>query len=155
MRKSEFYPGSRGTQGGDRRELLCNAFFFLQSKSFVDTSIFFYFGISNCFVIAKEECQKKYSGIKLIVRTQIWKIWFVCVLFFFVFLEYRTRDTRRTSDWKNSVKNNMASHPILSLGFFTCPHPEDSPGHFQLSLLIFAPNLCTSPSLSIKLLNQL
>ncbi len=60
-------------------------FLCLQSKSFVDTSIFFYFGISNCFVIAKEEFQKK-----ILQWNQI--IWFFCVLFFFVFLEYQTCD---------------------------------------------------------------
>ncbi len=32
-----------------------------QSKSFVDTSIKKYFGISNYFVIAKEEFQKKFT----------------------------------------------------------------------------------------------
>ncbi len=47
-----------------------------------NTSIF-YFGISNCFEIAKEEFQKNfnYRGIELI----IWKILLICNIFFFVF----------------------------------------------------------------------
>ncbi len=52
----------RGTRG--ETEEICFAMHFLnflQSKTFVVTAIFFYFGISNCFVIAKEELQKKFT----------------------------------------------------------------------------------------------
>ncbi len=65
-----------GTRGGERSDVLCDTFLCLQSKSFVDTSIF-YFGISNSFVIAKEQFQKNFfhRGIELIVQKQIRKIW--------------------------------------------------------------------------------
>ncbi len=76
MKKNKLFWDQEGHKGGDRRELLCNAFFVFAKQIFCCHLIFLHFGISNCFVIAKEEFQKNYfhSGIKLIVRKQIWKI---------------------------------------------------------------------------------
>ncbi len=98
--KNEFYPGLRGAKKGGRDQMCFTMHFLcLQSKSFVDTSIF-YFGISNCFVFAKEEFEKNfyYSRIKLIIWMQIWKIWLIRFFFFFVFFRVlETFLTLRTS----------------------------------------------------------
>ncbi len=69
-------------------------FLCLRSKSCLGTAIFFNFGINIGFVIPKEEFKKNfyYSRIELIIQKQIRKILLIRVLFFFVFLEYRTRD---------------------------------------------------------------
>ncbi len=94
----EKWKKNSGIKRGIRGETEENCFVMhslcLQSKSFVDTSFFFYFGISNCFVIAKEEFQKNcfHSGIKWILWKRIQKICFFWVLFFSVFLEYWTLD---------------------------------------------------------------
>ncbi len=66
MKKSIFYPGSRGAQGGDRRDLLYIAFFVLKANLLLKP-LFFHFGINIAFVIPKEEFWKSnvYRGIKL------------------------------------------------------------------------------------------
>ncbi len=95
-------------------------FLCLQSKSFVNTSIF-HFGTSNCFVIAKEEFQKN-----LITKELNW-------------LSHMTdyEDTLQTPDWANSAKN-MTRHPILSTQFsdmsLSQGHIQDMSGTFPTKL---------------------
>ncbi len=68
-----------GHKGGEKSVLICKAFFVFVKQIFSWHINFFHFGISNCFVIAKEEFQKniKYRGIILIIWTRIWKIWLI------------------------------------------------------------------------------
>ncbi len=112
MKINKFYPGSRGEQGGRKKRFALQCNFCVCKANLLLTPPFFHFGINISFVIAKEEFQKNfyYSGIKLIVQKQIWKILLIRFLFFFVFLEYRTRD------WAKNL-NQIAGHLILSLGF--------------------------------------
>ncbi len=92
MKKGEFFQDQEGQKGGDRRELLCNEFLCLQSKSFNGTS-FFHFGINIGFEIPKEEFwkEKVYREIKLILQMQTQKNWLIWVLLLFQ-VEVRTHD---------------------------------------------------------------
>ncbi len=121
--------------GREKNQICFAVHFFICKANLLFTPPFFHFGVSNCFVIAKEKFQKKfhYSRIKLIIQTQIWKIWLICFLFFVAF--FRVLDTRltlRTCNWhvtkklckkygwrSDSVPRNLGNVPI----------PRTSPWH--------------------------
>ena len=86
-----------GNKGGEISDLLRDTFFVFAKQIFCRHLNFFHFGININFVIAEEEFRKNiyYSRIKLIVQKRIRKILLIRSLFFFVFLEYRTRDLLR------------------------------------------------------------
>ncbi len=70
MKNINFIWDQEGHKWGSRRDLLCHTLFVFRKQIFCWDLHFFYFGISNCFVVAKENFQEKfYSGIKLIIQT--------------------------------------------------------------------------------------
>ncbi len=90
----------------------------------------FWNGINHCFVITNEEFEKKCynSGIKLIIQTQICKIWLIPILFFFVFRVLDTWLTPRTCD--GQVTEQILQKIWLDIQFCQwdfqiCPCPED------------------------------
>ncbi len=143
MKKIKFYPGSGGAPaGGDRRDLLFDAFLFMK-QIFCWNLYFFHFGINIGFVIPKEEFWKSNvcRGIKLILQTWIWKIWLIWTSFSLFFLLSGTWLTLRTCC--GHVTEQKMHKIWLAIWFCpwdfrTCPHPWDMSrtcsGHFQLSL---------------------
>ncbi len=126
-----------GTRGETEEICFAMHFLCLQSKSFVDTSIF-QFGINIGFVTPKEEFWKSnvYRGIKLILQT--WKIWLICVFIFFVFLEYWTRDWlggHAADTWLSKKMHKIwLAIWFCPCNFRTCLHHLDMPetclGHY-------------------------
>ncbi len=134
--KMNYIWDQEGHKGGESSDVLCNTFFVFTKQIFCWHLNFLHFGISNCFVIAKEEFQNKcfYRGIKLTIQKQIWKICFF-ILFFFVFLEDRTRDLLRghmRDMWlKIFCKNYGLTSDSVPGNLWHVPAPRTCPGHVQ------------------------
>ncbi len=100
-KKVNFCQDQEGYKGGDRRDLICNAFFVFVKQILRWHIYFFHFRIYIDFVIPKEEFRKSNvcRGIKLILEMQICKIWLIRVLFFFFFRVLDMWLTQRTCCW--------------------------------------------------------
>ncbi len=144
-KKCVFVRSQRETMGKEDEICFTMHFVCLKSKSFLDISIFFLFGINIGVVIPKEKFGKDKldGGIKFIFRNQIWKNWLICEFFCSMWKRGHVTDFKdmlQTQDWANSAKRRPAIQ-FCPWDFRTCPCPEDMsgtcPGYFQLSPLLW------------------
>ncbi len=125
----------RGTRG--KKEEICFTMHFLQSKSFLVTSIFFYFGISNCFVIAKRRIAEKILQWNQINHpiTNLEDEVDLGSLFLCFFRVLDTWLTPRTCpghvNEQKIKKNGWPSNSVPEI-WGHVPVPRTCPGHFQL-----------------------